>query len=137
MTNFTACSIGGVNLYVDPDVNISVTPFGSAKPALDGTVFVVSLNTNPANTGFLLRLQINGAFLTAELVAALSEKVQSRELVRVEGIPGINQITRFFIEEMTHAPIRPGVLFPNDMGNFNNVPIKHSYQIRLAQVTKF
>ena len=132
---YTDCTIGGVNVYVDPDVSFDLTPMGTVKPAIDGTMFVNTLYTNPANSGFIMRISFNGAFLREDDVAEIREKVKARELVRLVGVPSVSNLSRFFIQSMIDQPLKPGVRFPEE--TFSNLVIKHSYRLSLIQVTKF
>lgn len=134
--SYTTCRIGGVDVFVDPD-NISeeITPYGSVVPSLDGTLFVTYLSQNPANIGSMDRIVISGVYLETSRVSALKEITRSRTIVKVVGVPGIDASDSYFVTGMSHAPIKPAVLFPGDLES--NPVVRHSYNMALTKVTVY
>lgn len=134
--SYTECSIGGVDLYVDPDnVSDGLDAFGDVVPSLDGTMVFKYLAVNPASYGGFNVLTISGVYLPTASVVALKGKVANRDLVNVSGLPGVDGGSQYFIKSMTHGPIKPAVIFPGDSPN--NPPIRHTYNLRLIRTTSF
>ena len=134
--SYTECSIGGVDLYVDPDnVSDGLEAFGDVVPSLDGTMVFKYLAVNPASHGGFNTLTISGVYLPTASVESLKLRVGNRDTVNVIGLPGVDSASRYFIKSMSHGPIKPAVIFPGD--NLSNPPIRHTYNLQLIRTTSF
>lgn len=134
--SYTDCRIGGVDVWVDPDrVTQNIHPHGQVVPALDGTLYVSYLAQNPANLGSYDTLQIAGMYAETSIIEALKEMSRSREVITVSGIPGIDELAEYYIENMSQSPVKPAVIFPGE--DWAHPPIRHTYSMTLIKVTLF
>jgi hypothetical protein len=133
---YTQCVIAGVNTFVDPDnVSQNIRPFAKVVPSLDGTIFATYLSQNPANIGHMESISISGMYLGTAAVELLKNSAKAREIISVEGVPGVDELTQFIITAIQQSPIKPGVPFPGE--DADSPPVKHSYTISLEKVSDF
>ena len=132
--SYTACRIGGVDVFVDPDsIGEDVTPFGEVVPSIDGTFFAKSLlQINPHAAGSVDRVNVNGVYLKTAQVGQLKNLSVSRALVQIVGVPGIAETATYFINGFSHNPLKPAVVFPGE--DVDSPPVRHAYSMTLTRV---
>lgn len=135
MANYTDCTIGGVNVVVDPQVSQNIRPFAKVVPSLDGTAFVSYLAQNPANIGFMENVSISGMYIDTASLATLQNMAKARSVIKIDGVPGIDNLTDYIIDNIQQTPLIPGVPFPGE--DPDNTPVKHTYTISFIKVSDF
>ncbi len=133
--SYTPCRIGGVDVFVSPDIREQVQPHGQVIPALDGTMYVSVLVQNPANLGSLDTLQISSMYAETSIIEALREMARAREVISITGVPGIDSFIKYFINSFSQNPDKPAVIFPGE--DVNNPVVRHTYSMSLIKVTLF
>ena len=133
--SYTPCRIGGVDVFVSPDIREQVQPYGQVVPALDGTMYVSVLVQNPANLGSLDTLQISSLYAETSIIEDLREMARAREVVSVTGVPGIAGTDSYFITGFSQNPDKPAVVFPGD--DLNAPTVRHTWNMSLTKVTSF
>lgn len=129
MPNYTAVTVGGVNLFIDPDTaSPTIRPYVKVVPACSGTTFVHRIQTNPSNTGFAEDLNIGGAYLDEAAVRALNEKARGKVIVSVVGVPVVDSYQKYIILSVTSNPTKPGIEIDGE------VVERHTYSISMQRV---
>lgn len=125
--SYTSITIGGVDLFVDPDsISVSTEPIVAIDKSLAGETYVTTVKSNtPAKNR---TISISGAYLPASNAAALVALAEVGAAVSITGgIVGTSGA--FIITSCTCSPTKPLPIFPGDS------TVKHQYSLTLVEVS--